>query len=244
MNAPYRRATVLVVLGVTLLANPLYLYPENVSYEETVTFEAESATYVPNHHDDLDARIRSCAWHPMRSWECAILRDLARGDRVELPLDADQTVSRDLFGSLDYVRTADGYFRPNHTVTKGTLVLTLEPVGEATVKRAAAENLSDVPSVVRRAVVDGSASVAEPADWVAERSRYYVRDGGAYYTVEVTNTERRPTGWGWKEPPRIAVEAMRLTAWIGGIVALWRAGEWSERGRRAAQVGERRDDRR
>jgi hypothetical protein len=51
----------------------------------------------------------------------------------------------------------------------------------------------------------------------------YVEDDGRYYLVEPVESDRRPTGWGWKTPSGLAVEAMRLATWIGGVAALWRA---------------------
>jgi hypothetical protein len=235
VNREYRRALVLVVLGVALLANPLYLYPEDASRETTYTYDATPTDRIPERLDSA-ADVRSCGWHPMQSWECAVFRDAARGDPVELPLRPDETVGEELF-HVDYVRTLEGYYRPNATVENGTLALTLRPASRETVRAALAEDVGESRPFVRRAVANGTATVSERE--AHEPRAYFVRDGETYYLVEVASSTTRPTGWGWTDPPRTAIEAMRLVAWLGGVASLWRAGEYSERGRRAAEAARR-----
>jgi hypothetical protein len=240
MDARYRRALALGVLGVALLANPLYLYPKNVSAETTYTFEATPTERIPERADTLRIDIETCAMYPLQSVDCAVAREMARGDSVDLSLRPDETVSRDL-SHADFVRTLDGYHRPNVTVDDETLRVTLEPVSRETVRAAAAENVSETPPHVRRAVENGTATVG--GDDLYEARNHYVYDGETYYLVEAVESRDRPTGWGWREPSQTAVEAMRLAAWAGGVICLWRAGEWSERGRRAAHVDRRRERR-
>lgn len=231
MDPQYRRALLLFVLGVALLANPLYLYPDDVSYESVYTYEAMPTDRVPDQtHHGVD--VLDCDWHPIRAQRCVVARAMARGDRVELPLWDDEPVTAELHTEYDYVETPEGYFRPNLTVQNGTVVLSLESVSRATVVRAAAEPLDGTPGYVRRAGRNGTATVG--GDALVEPRRFFVRHEGRYYLVEWTDRERRPTGWGWKTPSDAAIDGMRLLAWLGGVALLFRAGEWSERGRRTA----------
>lgn len=232
MNSESRRALFLAVVALLLLGNHLYVYPEGVSSETTLTYEATATDRIPEGLPTLDAEIRSCSWFPMQSWECAVFRDVADGDPVEYPLRPDETVGETLFG-VDYVRTPGGYHRPTHRIENGTLVLSADPVDRETVRGAAAENVTDARPFVRRAVENGSATVRESE--LYETASYFVRDGGTYYLVEPTESVERVTGWGWRDPPRLFVQALRLGGWIGGVALLVRAGEWSERGRRTAE---------
>jgi hypothetical protein len=139
VDARHRRALVLGVVGLAPLANPLYRYPDGVSYETTYTYGATQTERIPDHLGSLRADVETCSMYPLQSVDCAVTRDLARGDVVALPLRPDETVGRDLLAA-DFVRTLDGDHRPTAA-------------------------------------------------------------------VEVT---RRPTGWGWREPPRTAADALRL----------------------------------
>ncbi|KAB1192732.1 hypothetical protein GJR96_04460 [Haloferax sp. MBLA0076] len=227
MNRQNWRGFVLLLLGVALLANPLYLYPENVSYETEYTYEASTIDHLP-HTSHVTYRFTSCGWNPLQSAECAVVNDMARGDAVELRLDPDRGVDDELW-SFEYVRADGRYFEPNATLDGRTLTLSLDPVSEETVKRALSQDIDEVPQHVRRAVQNGRSTVTE--EGVYEAETYYVEHGGQYYLVEPAQSERVPTGWGWKEPSTIAIDAMRLAGWIGGVALIWRGGEWTERGR-------------
>ncbi|MFC7204932.1 hypothetical protein ACFQJC_15550 [Haloferax namakaokahaiae] len=231
MNRQNWRAFVLLLLGVTLLANPLYLYPEDVSYETTYTYEASAVDYLPNTARTF-YHFKSCGWNPLQSAECAVINDMARGDSVELRLDPDRGVDSE-FWSFDYVRADGRYFEPNATLDGRTLTLSLTPVSEATVKRALSEDFDETPPYIREAVRNGSSTISE--EDVYEADTHYVEHDGTYYKVSPVESKRRPTGWGWKDPSQVQLDAMRLAAWIGGIACIWRAGEWTERGRRAAE---------
>ncbi|ELZ73868.1 hypothetical protein C457_01255 [Haloferax prahovense DSM 18310] len=227
MNRENRRAVVLLVLGVALLANPLYLYPDGVSSEKTYTYEASAVDYLP-HTADAFYRVKSCGWNPLQSAECASIIDMARGDPVELELDPDRDVHPE-FWSFDYVRADGRYFEPNATLDGRTLTLSLHPVSTETVRRNLSEDLDESPRYVRDAVRNGSSTVS--GSELYETETHYVESEGRYYVVEPVESERVPTGWGWKTPSDAAIEAMRLAAWIGGVACVWRAGEWTERGR-------------
>ena len=227
MNRQNWRGFVFFLLGVALLANPLYLYPDGVSYETTYTYEASPVDYLP-HTPHVDYLFKSCGWNPLQSAECAVVDDMARGDTVELRLDPDRGVA-DEFWSFDYVRVDGRYFEPNATLDGRTLTLSLDPVSEETVKRVLSEPVDEVPPHAQAAVKNGSTTVTESD--LYEARVHYVRHDGQYYLARPVESERVPTGWGWKEPSDIAIDAMRLGAWIGGVALVWRAGEWTERGR-------------
>lgn len=227
MNRQNWRGFVFLLLGVALLANPLYLYPDGVSSETTYTYEASTVDSLP-HTTHTDYHFKSCEWNPLQSAECAVVNDMARGDPVELRLDPDRGVDSE-FWSFDYVRADGRYFEPNATLDGRELTLSLDPVSAETVKRNLSRDFDEVPHHAQEAVRNGTSTVTE--DDVYEARTHYVRYEGRYYVVTPAESERRPTGWGWKEPSDISIDAMRLAAWIGGVALVWRAGEWTERGR-------------
>lgn len=241
MDPRHRRALLFCLLGVALLANPLYLYPENVSYETTYTYEATETDRIP-HHADIDTEIERCSLIGVGSDTCVVARDMASGEPVEVPLeDSEETAENlrdDLFWEYDFVSVGSSYYEPNVTVANRAVRLSLDPVAEQTVRETAAEPLDETPRYVRWAVENGTVNVTE--EQVPYEARYfYVEHENTYYLVEPVRSERVPTGWGWREPSDVAVDAMRLVGWIGGVALIWRAGEWSERGRRAQERRER-----
>ncbi|WP_410765980.1 hypothetical protein [Haloferax sp. DFSO60] len=236
MNRQNWRAFGLLVLGVALLANPLYLYPESVSYETELTYEAEETARIPKQAETW-TDIKWC-YGATSTRECGVAAALTDGDSLRVPLDHDRTLDEPLPNDYDYVRIDGQYYEPVESIENSTLVIELEPVADETVRNAAAEEYADARSFARSAIENGSATVIE--DEVYDSGTLFIERGGTYYKVSPVESERRPTGWGWKEPSRLHLDAMRLTAWIGGIACLWRAGEWTERGRQAAESTQRR----
>lgn len=230
MNRQNRRGLVLLLLGVALLANPLYLYPENVSHETDVTFEARQTDEIPR-HGRLQTDIR---WCPGDGRNCAIAEAFADGRtlRYDVPPHRDPGDYDEPFpAEYDYVYLTGpegGYYRPTQTVEDGSVVLSVEPVERAAVMRAAAEEYES-GRPLHGAVENGTTTVVE--DEVYWDGSLLVERNGTYYEVRAVESDRHPTGWGWKDPSRIVVEAMRLAAWIAGVALVWRAGEWTERGR-------------
>ncbi|SFR33387.1 hypothetical protein [Halogeometricum limi] len=232
MNPQYRRALLFAVLGVLLLGNHVYAYPDGVSSEERITYEATEADGVPDaEYVRTTVDVRRCSWTPIRSRTCAFERSLDDGGALRVPVGDEPT--RETYAAHDFVRTPEGYFRPNTTLEDGALVLRLDPVSESTVRDALATEFDRAPEYVQTAIREGTVTVNE--DDVYEESRFYVVRDGTYYLVEPTANEYVVTGWGWRDPPHIAVEAIRLGGWIAGVALLVRAGEWSERGRREAE---------
>jgi hypothetical protein len=255
MDRRHRRALLFGLLGVTLLANPLYLYPENVSHGTTYTYETTETDRIPQ-RTDTHTDIERCDLNDFGSDTCVVASDMASGDPVEVSLadgevslaDGEVTagnIDEELFRAYDFVRLESRYYEPTAIVENRTLRLSLNPVSEQSVKQTAAEDLEETPQHVRWAVENGTVTLTG-AQVPYEARHFYVEHEGAFYAVEPTASERRPTGWGWKTPSTVVVEAMRLGAWITGIGLIWRAGEWSERGRRVTEQrarGETRDER-
>ena len=230
MDPRYRRALLFAVFGVALLANPLYLYPDGVSSETTYTYEATETDRIPE-ADALRVDVRECHF---ASRECDVARGMAQGTPVEVPAEEGDggDIRDDAYWGYDYVELSDGYYEPNMTVENGTLVLSLDAVSTETVRQAAATDVEDTRPFVQWAMENGTVNVTDERV-PYEARRFYVERGETYFLVEPTASERRATGWGWKTPSDVAVDAMRLGAWLAAIAFLWRAGEWSERGRRA-----------
>jgi hypothetical protein len=219
-----RHAALLVLLGALLLSNGAWAYPDGVSYADRYAYEAERTA-----DPETDA-VADCDFYPLHSRACAVANRLADGEEIRYDAAADGTgIETPLPAGYDYVQTyGNDYYRPTERIENGTVVLGLEPVARERVLRSVAENYSEVRPVVRRAVDEGRTTVTLPGGTPA-RNRQFVERDGAFYTVRASRTGRVPTGWGWREPPRIVVEAIRLTGWIGGAALLVRAGQVSAR---------------
>lgn len=221
--APARSSLLLALLGVLLLANGLYVYPENVSYEREYEAIAE-----PIHEEEWPTgqfgitTIRECAGG-VDSEDCALVRHLAEQGkiRVEQPGDVDERVTNESEQLPEFFYLDDGYYQRTASVADGTLVVSMEPIDRERVLRTAAENASEVRDVYRHAVVNGTVRT----DDELHRSRLLVADGDRIYQVRTSGPIRgEVTGWGWKEPGQDVIRLLRLFGWVGGIGLLWYAG--------------------
>lgn len=222
MVSASKRMALLIVVGVLLLGNGAWLYPQEVSHETRYTYEAEQQDYPPL-RGTHEAEIRHCGAETPSSPDCAVAHYLADGNVIATdggPASWNLTaVPEDFFDApRTYYDLESGTYRGNATVEDGKLVLRFESVSRATLKRAVAENYSEVPDAVRRAVDDGRAT----SKW--DIDPHYVERNGTYYEVRMTGWEHVPTGWGWTDPPLRVVHTLRWGGYLLGLAAVWYAG--------------------
>lgn len=222
MLGPRRRIALTLLVGVLLLANGAWLYPEEVSYETRYEYRAEQRSYPP-FGGTTEAEIRHCGAETPQSPTCTVAHYLADGNVIGTdggPASWNLTaVPDDYFDDeRTYYDMESGIYRGNATIEDGELVLRFVEVSPETLRRATAENYSAVPDAVQRAVDEGTAT----AKW--EIGTHYVRRNDTYYRVRWVGIDRSPTGWGWKEPSRRVVAALRWGGWLAGLAAVWYAG--------------------
>lgn len=220
---PARSSLLIVLLGVLLLANGLYVYPENVSHEREYEVIAE-----PVHEAEWPTgefgitTIHDCAGG-VASEDCALVRHLAEqaAIRVEHPGDVYEGVTNESEQLPEFFSLNDGYYQRTASLEDGALVVSMKPMDRERVLRATAENVSEVRDVYQRAVENDTVRTGDEL----HQSRLLVADGDRIYRVRTSGPIRgEATGWGWTEPGQEVIRLLRLLGWVGGIGLLWYAG--------------------
>lgn len=207
---PSRRAALLAILGVVLIAGTPLAVPAEDTTERVYTYEAETAGE-PDYHP----RFADCSWHPMQSRECAVARYLADGNTITL--EAETGVS-DLFGAeYEFVDVPEGYYRPVSTVENHTVVLGLEPVPFETVQRELAVDADQWPAAVS-AIENGTGTTTE------ELPETYLEHDGEVYQLRLRADDVRETNPIKRVLPDWSVGLVRSLGYLGGFAALWYSG--------------------
>lgn len=218
-----RSSLALAFLGVLLLANGAYVYPDSVSYEQEYRAVAEPIDEEawPTGQFDVTT-IHECAGG-IDSEDCAQTRYLARVGqiRVEEPGDVYGPVLNESEQLPEFFYVDERYYQRTAHLQNGSLVLAMEPVDRRQVLSTTARNVSEVREVYRHAVDNGSVTTTEEL----HRNEFIVQDGDRFHRVWSKGPIRgEATGWGWKEPGQDVIQMLRLFGWIGGIALLWYAG--------------------
>lgn len=216
------RAALLVVLGVALLTNGVWLYPNEVSDEERFVYETRETV------NPLTHGLANCDFYPLYSQRCAVANYLADGNTIRYNISGDGSAVADRFeADYRYVEVyGNDWYRPTHSVENGSVVLGLEPVTRERALSNISDEWQDVRPFVRRAVENGTATTTDVYAGDPS-SEIYVERNGSFYTVHYVGTERVPTGWGWKEPPGWVIVLLRTGGWVGGLTVLVGAGRVS-----------------
>ena len=219
-------AALLVLAGLLLLANGAYAYPNGGTYDYTATYEAEQTDRMPDSSwGEISSGVdyRDCGSDGVTRL-CALSTYVADEGPVRVETETDPP----LYG-YEYITLADGrHYRTVERVENGSLVVDLDRVDRETLRLTLAQNLSEARPPVQSAVENGTATRTVPVEdreYLPE-SAFVDRNGTVYY-VEVAESHREPTGWGWKAPDDWVIDVVRLTGWIGGAALLVRAGQVS-----------------
>jgi hypothetical protein len=228
----YARPALLVLLGLALLANGAWAYPEEVSGQEVREYEAAQEPLSPERWES-DTSYLDCRSGETRT--CAVARHIAADGpiRVRDGTDLDPPLDGTEYVRLQPDRTTTRYYRTTERLENESVVLDLERVEWGTVLRALAVPYDEAPETARTAVDRGSVTVPVPEDPGPTESALPPRMGvvknGTMYEVRRVSERTRITGWGWKEPGFLVVLGIRYAGWVGGAVLLVRGGRAVER---------------
>lgn len=206
LGSRYDRGLLLAIVGTLLLLNPLYVYPDGGRYVQTYGFESTqvngSVTSSLVQFDDR--RVLECGLDRGRS--CLLERGI--GPNGTLVVDDasaldDQRDDGRLVSSYRYVHLDSGFYRPNATVSNGSVVLSLERVDPAVVASDVAVEYRRAPDTIQRAVDTGSASTTistpnvelpgpKPEHELDNYDRKLVEKDGRFYAVRQVRYHSRP----------------------------------------------------
>lgn len=197
----YRRWLVLLLVGVALFANPVWLFPdegeERYTYErvelvpadDEIVYQRDIEWIVGGHHNDLRAvGCEGFLESTGSSRLCAFEQSVAE--------DSPVTVSEDAYAASSaeprFVDLRDGYYRRAVRENGSKVTLDVQPVSAETVLAESARDPTDSDAAVlkdepgTRALATGSPVVTpEPPESV--RTGTVFRYEGTYYTVAVTD---------------------------------------------------------
>lgn len=232
--APRDRALLGFLLGLLLVLNPVFVFPQGLPAEKTFEYRATPLERQGMADDALRSRgvdVVDCDRSPAQRTCVYAGRVGYNGERrIE-----NATVSRlpddrnGLYTHYEYVRFEEGLARPNATLENGSLVLSFDPVATDAVLRRHAVAFETLPPVGREAVTTGRVRVTQryhdydeidPA--VSEFQRLVTYEGDVYLI------RRYP-----KERSTVVPSWLYWTIRIGGVVggaaiAFWYAG-WHAR---------------
>lgn len=192
MARPLGEFALIALLGLALLLNPVYLYPDgggDVRHYEAVEIGEHNAFYVLNAND----RALECTRWQRRS--CKLEADVLAAGTLSYDIGVlrggtaagTSTWSHD-DRPYDAVRIGGrNWYVPEADVRNGTANLSLRQVSEQGAVRAVARDVSSVPPDVRRVVERGSLDVHREIDSVDSRRGHgmgtVVEDDGTLYLV-------------------------------------------------------------
>lgn len=227
MAAARHRLALLVLVGLLLVGNHAWLYPNEddlrYTYERkqievengSLTYHGVEDTLFGGKYSDLNAL--GCQPPDADARTCAFDTYLASHGPVT------RTAGNDLFDGPEFVHLADGYYRRVHRSNGSVRTYDVERVGPREFLAAVAVNLtgadpddvSDLGVASTLAVTGGTTTSFEDIE-DDELGEVY-RRGDGYYTVVVTD-QRSP------DPPFPLPETLRLFASAVGFLALVVAG--------------------
>lgn len=189
--------TSLLLIGISMLLNPVYLSPENPDGEGTeITYEvdevetdgeAKQALY------EAEATLL-CGVGAERS--CALEREIVAQGSVEFDgtfpeqrADADDAGYRQN-ARYELVQFEDGFYVPETDRTGNTTLLTLREVSRTDALEHIAVSSDNTSSDVRNAIETGSVRIVDERISVLEQGRPIEHEGDIYYVdvVESDNT--------------------------------------------------------
>ncbi|AGB32584.1 hypothetical protein Natpe_2782 [Natrinema pellirubrum DSM 15624] len=228
MDSNKLKTSVLLLIGVGLLLNPIYLVPETLDGSETrvrydierVTNESTAKTVI--HRSDQTLQ---CGGDPVERACTLERRILEQG-----PIESDRPMGRLNVSTERYKRAwsrytlvsiDDGFYVPDTRTEGNTTRLSLREVSPMDAVERIAVPSRRMPVAVREAAETGSVTVLDRRLPVFERHDPVVHDGDVYYRT--AREVQRP-----REPTQLV--GVRLLAFVGGGVCI--AIAWKRRGQR------------
>lgn len=228
--ASNRRLFVFVV-GLLLVLNPTYLYPDGGHRVVRMEYEATELEGVPADGAIADDGESDILWCEAIDEERACILERRIGANGTMPVNNSSALRRGwnekirLSAPYDYVKLPTGFYEPVTNVSGQSVVLRLRPVERSSVAAFVARDYRGLPAVVQRAVDTGSASTrfsyarSDPPDRLERLADVWsvlVETDGTYYAVERV---RYDSGWFFLHR---YLRALRFTAiFLGGVLILW-----------------------
>lgn len=224
MRVEWRQA-VLFGLGILLVLNPLYVFPQGVPTVEHAEFSAEVVDRLPELVDQVPpTAVLECDL-PTHHRECIQARAVGYNGSKRVP-ETDVSLHGDGSGlhyGWDYVEFDAGFAKPNETVNNGTLVLTFEPRTRQQVMDQYATDFEDVSALVKRTIRQGSANASQQYYRYSDREPFtddyerFVDRNGTYYHIRTTSLDQSSGFPRWLGSPSIDVVGL-----VGGVALLYR----------------------
>jgi hypothetical protein len=220
-----RRQAVLFGLGIRLVLNPLYVFPQGVPTVERAEFSAEVVDRPPELVGQVPPNAILECDSPTRQRECIQARAVGYNGSKRFP-ETDVSLHDDGSGlhyAWDYVKFDAGFAKPNETVDTGTLVLTFEPRTRQQVMDEYATDFEDVSPLVKRTIRQGSANASQQYYRLSEQEPFvddlekFVERNGTYYHIQTTSLHRSPRFPRWLGAPLI-----NFVGLVGGVALLYR----------------------
>ena len=205
------RIIILVLVGVVLLANPFYLYPDGGGAERT--YDVVALTDNSSAEDALldSDRVLRCPGERV----CAIEEQIIENGSVEYDHTPGQNGYYDVVG---YVATGERtWYVPEADGTGDRTVLTLREVPPTKAVEHVAVSISDPAPEIRAGVTAGSITVhGEPIDLFEDRE--IIEYEGAYYAATGSQSSTH-----WTQDHGLLT--IRLFLFASGVVMI-AAGWW------------------
>lgn len=193
--APRDRYLLLFALGLVLVLNPVYLFPNGVPHEEEITYQAHQVETVEDVHRNLPTFAILYCTELITHRECIQARQIGYGGRRSVENDTRVALEDDetgLYFAYDYVRFGQGYAEPNASLNNGTLILSLTPVSQEHVLSEYAFPFGSLPPLGKRAIRNGTASTTrrftdfDDVDrFVIDEEQRVVNRSGTFYRVDL-----------------------------------------------------------
>lgn len=225
---PRNRSLLLFALGLILVLNPVYVFPNGVPYEEQITYRAERIDRVGETHRKLPTSAVLDCRGPISHRECVQAHRVGYDGRVlvenetRVALEDEET---GLYVGYEYVRFDRGYTRPTASVEGGNLVLSYDPVSQKRVLSEYATPFGSLPPLGKRAIRNGSASTTrrfadfdDVEPFVIDEEQRIVNRSGTFYRIDL---ERKVSD---RQFPPWILGVVRIVGVIGGAGLMVFAG--------------------
>lgn len=179
--------TILLLVGIALLLNPLYYASDNVDGQASeITYEVDAVeTEAETRQALIDAEaVLRC--HTGFERPCALEREVAARGQLEVdgPIPDDRSERDDPYrqdARYDVVELEDGFFVPETNETTNGTVLTLRGVSPTAALEHVAVSSEETSADVRTAVETGSVQRTGERIPAFERGQPIEHDGEIYY---------------------------------------------------------------
>ena len=215
MSSYRRNAVILIVVGIVLLANPLYLYPDGGGTERT--YEVTTLTDESVAEDVLldSDRVLRCPGERA----CVLEERILEEGTVESEYVVERNLRYDIVGHVTAGEST--WYVPEENATDDGTILTLREVSATEAVEYTAVSLSDPSPEVREGVETGSVTVhGEPVETFEDRR--IIEYHGEQYAAVGTRSSTHWTEDGGLLHARLILFASGLVMTVAGLMVFRR----------------------